>query len=115
MCCYWICISEHCKFFVENRNNSQCSKTLVVTAIPKISGTKKDFIPIISLVTVEKLLETVVHKQLTKHLFRNKLLNSSQSGFREEFSCETPLQKILNEFQCSLEDGLVVIVNRPLF
>ena len=51
--------------------------------------------PIAILSCVSKILEKHVHNALYKYLQNNKLLSSSQSGFRAQHSTQTVLTKIL--------------------
>lgn len=54
--------------------------------------------------TYEKILETVVYKQLLKYLNKNNTLVPEQSGFRENHSCETALQNVLNEWKINCDN-----------
>nr|CAI5837379.1 unnamed protein product [Callosobruchus analis] len=86
-------------------------KTSVVRPIVKVAGTKKldEFRPINMLPNTEKVLELIVHRQVTEHIDKNKLININQSGFREGFSCETALQRVLNDFKISLDNGHILV------
>lgn len=76
-------------------------KNSVITPIQKVQNTinASEFRPINVLPTFEKILETVVYKQLIKYLEKNNILVPEQSGFRESHSCETALKNVLNEFK----------------
>nr|CAI5844004.1 unnamed protein product [Callosobruchus analis] len=86
-------------------------KTSVVHPIAKVAGTKKldEFRPINMLPNTEKVLELIVHRQVTEHIDKNKLININQSGFREGFSCETALRRVLNDFKISLDNGHILV------
>lgn len=86
-------------------------KTSLITPVAKVPGTRlaEEHRPINTLPALEKILEIVVHDQLTEFINNNKLLHENQSGFRENHSCETALQKIINDFKYSIDKGEVVI------
>jgi len=81
-------------------------KNSLITPIQKIQNTIKanEFRPINVLPTFEKILETVVYKQLIKYLDDNNILVPEQSGFRESHSCETALQCVLNEWKLNCDN-----------
>ena len=64
--------------------------------------------PIAILSCVSKLLEKHVHNALYKYLQNNKLLSSSQSGFRAQHSTQTVLTKILNNWTEIINEGKLV-------
>jgi len=85
-------------------------KEAIVIPIPKIKGTIKinEFIPINKLPIYEKILETVVHKQLVKYLESNELITLYQSGFRNGHLCETALQWVLRDWKNAIGDRQMI-------
>lgn len=81
-------------------------KNSLITPIQKVQNTIKanEFRPINVLPTFEKILETVVYKQLIKYVEKNNILVTEQSGFRESHSCETTLQNVLNEWKIKCDN-----------
>ena len=63
-------------------------KTTVVCPIPKIKNTCKieEMRPINNAEVLDKILQTVVKKQLQSHVDRYKLLSPQQSAYRENYS-----------------------------
>ena len=64
--------------------------------------------PISLLPTCSKVIERVVHTQLTDHLEANNLVYPHQSGFRPKHSTATTLLKITNDWHQALDSGLLV-------
>ena len=64
--------------------------------------------PISLLPTCSKVIERVVHTQLTDHLDANNLVYPHQSGFRPKHSTATTLLKITNDWHQALDSGLLV-------
>jgi hypothetical protein len=50
-----------------------------------------------------------VYKQFTEYLDYQKLLRQNQSGFRKTFSCETALQKVMNDFKYNIDKGNAIV------
>ena len=60
----------------------------------------------ISLTSVTcKILEHILHHNITNYLDTNNTLTDAQHGFRKKRSCETQLVTTLNEFTKALNDG----------
>ena len=76
-------------------------KMAMVTPIQKISKTKKckEFRPINTLKTMEKILEKVMKEQLEAYIEKHKILTRYQSGFRKNFSCETTVNFVINKWK----------------
>lgn len=72
------------------------AKISVIVPIPKVSNPSKpeEFRPINLLPVIDKVLETVVCRQLREYFEGHNLIFSGQSGFRERHSCESALQNI---------------------
>jgi hypothetical protein len=87
-------------------------KVAVVTPIPKINNpeTPEHYRGINNLPLVEKLIEDVVHEQLTSYLEKNKLLVNEQSGYRKYHSTESAIQCVLFDWFDAIENNLCIIV-----
>lgn len=58
--------------------------------------------------TLEKILEIVVKKQLDEYLSRNNIIVHQQSGFRKSHSCETALNRIIDDWRDNLEKKKII-------
>ncbi len=65
----------------------------------------KKFRPISKLPFMNKILEKVVHNQLTDFLCGNNILDIFQSGFRTKHSTESALLKVTNDILLSIDSG----------
>ena len=85
-------------------------KVSTIVPIPKIEKAKnaKDFRPINMLPIYEKVLELVVKKQVEKYLETNEIITEHQSGFRKQFSCETAIQTVIDEWKLNISERRVV-------
>ena len=61
------------------------------------SDNLKNYRPISNLTYLSKILEKVVHGQLTEFTTSNNLITKAQSGYRQFHSCETAVTKIYND------------------
>lgn len=68
------------------------------------------FRPVNSLPFLEKVFESVMHKQLLDYVDRNNILTPNQSGFRKGHSCETALQLIITRWKKWIDDPRNVVV-----
>lgn len=86
-------------------------KTSIIIPIPKINGTSdsQNFRPINMLPLPEKILECVVKDQLLTFLKVNNVLVDAQSGFREDHSCETSLNLVIQTWKQAVEANKKVI------
>jgi hypothetical protein len=89
----------------------QAWKKSMVIPIPKIKTAKEpqEFRPINILPLFEKVLEIVLQKQILEYLKENSILYDLQSGFRENHSCESAIQYILESWRKMAEEGKVTI------
>ncbi len=65
----------------------------------------KNVRPISKLPFMNKILEKVVHNQLTDFLCGNNILDIFQSGFRTKHSTESALLKVTNDILLSIDSG----------
>lgn len=66
--------------------------------------------PISILPPASKILEKVVHQQLTEYSEKQKILLPSQSGFRKNYSTTTALLKINDDIITSTDKGMITVV-----
>lgn len=85
-------------------------KISTVIPIQKVKGTisAAEFRPINMLVTIEKILEKIVYRQLMQFISANNILIGNQSGFRKNHSCESAIQNILYEWKDLLDENYVI-------
>lgn len=88
-------------------------KNSLISPIQKVNNTKNaaEFRPINVLPMFEKIIEKIVYLQLMKFIDKNKILIPEQSGFRENHSCETALQNVINEWKqnCDKKEKIGVV------
>lgn len=86
-------------------------KYAIIKPIPKKSSPKQmqDLRPISILPALSKVLEIIVHKQVTNHLQIHNLLNEYQSGFRHVHSTMTTLLKVTDYIKRSIDIGQITI------
>lgn len=85
-------------------------KTSTIIPIEKIANTRKceEYRPINMVPNYEKLLETVVKKQLRKFVEENRLLAPRQAGFRRKHCCESALQSVLSRWKTAISEKRLV-------
>ena len=66
--------------------------------------------PISNLPFVSKIIEKVVHQQLSQFLLLNNSFDKFQSGFRPNHSTETALIKVLNDIQLNTDSTKVSVL-----
>jgi hypothetical protein len=86
-------------------------KESAVTPIPKVASpiTPNDYRPINNLPVIEKIIESVIHSQLSEYIEDNKILSSNQSGFRKNHSTETSIQSVLFDWYNATEKGECIV------
>lgn len=85
-------------------------KTSTIIPIPKINKAIKasHYRPINMLPLYEKVLELVVKNQIEKYLETNDIITEHQSGFRKQYSCETAIQTVVDEWKVDISEGKMV-------
>ncbi|XP_076298320.1 uncharacterized protein LOC143217666 [Lasioglossum baleicum] len=85
-------------------------KTSTIIPIPKVDKPKRasDYRPINILPIYEKVLEIIVKKQIDDYLESNNILTEHQSGFRKNYSCETAIQTVIDEWKLSISERQIV-------
>lgn len=83
-----------------------------VLPLPKISNPlfPNEFRPISILPFLSKVIESVVHKQVTEYLTNGDLLNPFQSGFRVGHSTATALLKVTEDIRSAMEQSQVTVL-----
>ena len=88
-------------------------KDAQVIPLPKKNSpsTYSDFRPISILPFLSKVLERLVHHQLSNFLSSNNLLNPLQSGFRPGHSTVTALVKITDDIRLGMENKQLTVLS----
>ncbi|KAG7304918.1 hypothetical protein JYU34_010320 [Plutella xylostella] len=83
-----------------------------VIPLPKISNPSSlnHYRPISILPFLSKVLESIVHRQLTAFLSNGGLLNPYQSGFRAGHSTTTALLKVTEDIRCGMENKMITVL-----
>ncbi|CAG9132815.1 unnamed protein product [Plutella xylostella] len=83
-----------------------------VLPLPKVPAPSapNEYRPISILPFLSKVLESVVHRQMTAFLTKGRLLNRFQSGFRSGHSTTTALLKVTEDIRCAMEDRRVTVL-----
>ncbi|CAG9114816.1 unnamed protein product [Plutella xylostella] len=83
-----------------------------VLPLPKVPAptAPNEYRPISILPFLSKILESIVHRQLTMFLSNGGLLNPFQSGFRSGHSTTTALLKVTEDIRCAMEDRRVTVL-----
>ncbi len=106
--------TEFCNIMNEMLRSGQIPddwKISTIVPIEKVKNAKKaeDFRPINMLPVYEKILEITVKNQINKFLNSNKVLIEEQAGFRNNFSCESALNKVLSDWKSAIEEKKIVL------
>lgn len=85
-------------------------KTSSIIPIPKIDKPKKasEYRPINMLPIYEKVLEIIVKNQLENYVESFNIITDHQSGFRKQYSCESALQTVVDEWKLEISEGKMV-------
>lgn len=85
-------------------------KTSTIIPISKVEKPKRgsDYRPINILPIYEKVLEIIVKKQIELYLESNNIITEHQSGFRKNYSCETAIQAVIDEWKLTISERQVV-------
>ncbi|KAI5728952.1 hypothetical protein M8J77_023576 [Diaphorina citri] len=83
-------------------------KLALIRPIPKVKNPSSatDYRPISLLSSLSKVLERLIHQQITSHLNRHNLLNPLQSGFRTGHSTCSALLKVSDDIQAAMDSGM---------
>ncbi|CAK1578673.1 unnamed protein product [Parnassius mnemosyne] len=83
-----------------------------IIPIPKVSNPSSatHYRPISILPFLSKVLEHIVHTQLTKFLNRNNILSTFQSGFRPGHSTTTALLKVTDDIRCGIDQKYLTVL-----
>ncbi|CAG9138106.1 unnamed protein product [Plutella xylostella] len=83
-----------------------------VIPLPKISNPSSlnHYRPISILPFLSKVLESIVHRQLTAFLCNGGLLNPYQSGFRAGHSTTTALLKVTEDIRSGMENRMITVL-----
>ena len=91
-----------------------CFKKAIVKPLLKKSSldpcVDKKFRPVSNICYISKLLERVVAEQLLKHLKQNSYLDKFLSAYRDGFSTETDLLKVLIDTLVNINSGNLVLL-----
>jgi len=82
-------------------------KRAKVIPIPKPSG---DLRPISILPFLSKVLEKIMHNQITRYLEQNEMLSNHQSGFRNNHSCVTALIDVVEDIRAKIDCDSICIL-----
>ena len=76
----------------------------------KFLSTPSDTRPIAQLSELSKVLERVVHSQLSYYLESNSILHPRQSGFRRGYSTTTALACLVDDIKCAIDKRMITIL-----
>ncbi|KAI5750787.1 hypothetical protein M8J77_001271 [Diaphorina citri] len=84
----------------------------LIRPIPKVKkpSNPSDYRPISLLCSLSKILERMVHYQVTTHLNSHNLLHSLQSGFRTGHSTCSALLKVSDDLQRSMDNKMASLL-----
>ena len=86
-------------------------KQSIIRPIPKIASlVPNDYRPISLLCSLSKVLERVVHRQISGYLKMNGLLDPYQPGFRTHHSTQTALLKVFETIRWEMDQGRVTLL-----
>lgn len=87
-------------------------KRALVVPIPKVARVEslQQLRPISILPTMSKILESLMHAQLSNYLISNKIIPATQSGFRKGHGCSTALLAVLDDIINNVDKGKLTIL-----
>lgn len=87
-------------------------KHALVKPLPKTRQltTYKDLRPISILPAFSKILERIIHSQLSGYINTNNILPLTQSGLRKGYSCTTALLKVTDDILSATDQGKITIL-----
>ena len=86
--------------------SQQIGKKHLSTHLTRKGRTIEELQKIIDLTYVTcKLLEHIIHSNMSKHLEANTILSDKQHGFRKRRGCETQLAMVVNDFAKNLNNS----------
>jgi len=87
-------------------------KTSTIIPIPKTvkAKTASEYKPIKVLPNFEKVLELVVKKTNCNEMYfeSNNILMENQSGFRKQYSCETAIQIVIDDWKLIVNERKII-------
>lgn len=90
---------------------SQWKKAIIIPILKvKSPATPSDTRPIAQLPELSKVLERVVHRQLTTYLDTHNLLDPRQAGFRPGHSTQTALLGVLDDIRLAIDKRMLTIL-----
>ena len=105
-----LCHIFNCSLFSNTFPDIWCQA--IVIPIPKVSNPTSftDYRPISILPFLSKILERIVHDQLSSFLTKNHILSPFQSGFRPGHSTVTALNKVNDDIRYGIDNQQVTIL-----
>ena len=86
-------------------------KVSIVSPIPKVDNPKtpEEYRPVNNLPVLEKFIESIILDQMNEFLDSNKIISSTQHGFRANHSTETALITLTDNIIQNLENKKIVL------
>ncbi|KAI5714781.1 hypothetical protein M8J77_005490 [Diaphorina citri] len=97
---------------VQTKTFPEIWKKALIRPIPKTKNpsSASDYRPISLLCSLSKVLERLIHQQVTSHINRHNLLNPFQSGFRTGHSTCSALLKVSDDIQAAMDKTMATIL-----
>lgn len=99
-------------FIITSSEYPSAWKKSTVLPIPKtkIPSKVSDFRPIGTLPFLSKCFEHCLKKQMDPFIYKNRLLNKFQSGFRSHYGTDPALLRVFNDLSLSLDQNKISIL-----